>query len=105
MEFRDERIIYLIPPKEILLDVKRALNKSKLEIKEIKIRKNGWDIYASNNDSYANVKITYEKKRFYPFETFGEIYINKLSTIAEGDEDFVKKIKWNLEISLLRCLP
>ena len=105
LRLTDERTIYLIPPGEILLDVKRALEKVGLRVvAEARLSRGGWRVQASNGGRWVRVVITYERRTLQPLKVLGEIPITTLFTTAEGDEDFLRRLMRSLELSLLRCL-
>ncbi|RLF98345.1 MAG: hypothetical protein DRN49_06030, partial [Thaumarchaeota archaeon] len=67
-------------------------------------RSSSWFIRGQRRNLTAEVKLSYEKKKMEKLEVLGEIFINKLEIKVIGEDSLVDRFKWNLEVSLLRCL-
>ncbi|RLG61268.1 hypothetical protein DRN86_00315 [Candidatus Geothermarchaeota archaeon] len=101
MEVKDERLVYFIPPKVLLVDVKRCFEKTGLKVNKQEISNDFWRISGFKEDLQVTVSLRHEKVKVFPFS--GPIPVNKLSAHLIGDESQIKKFKWNYEVSLLRC--
>ncbi|RLG60231.1 hypothetical protein DRN86_03020 [Candidatus Geothermarchaeota archaeon] len=104
MEFRDERTIYLIPPRELLSNVKKAFEKTGMNILERESGELSWNLYGKRSGLVVEASLKSKMRKIDELAPFGEIFITFLKIRAIGDESLIKKFKWNLETSLLRCL-
>lgn len=104
MKTVDERVIYIINPMELLSNVKRAFDKSNLDVIEEEIRGLNWLLTGFNEKLRVEAKLTSEVRVIDELRIVGETYVSKLIVKASGSEESIKKFKRDLEISLLRCL-
>ena len=103
-EIKDERIIYIIPPGKLLLNVKKAFEKTGLGIVEEKVESLSWFVRGQRQDLTVEVKLNFRKEKVKKLEILGEIFINKLEMEATGEDSLVDRFRWNFKVSLLRCL-
>lgn len=102
MKFRESKTIYFVPPLELLLDVKRAIKKSSLNIDKENVSEKSWTLSASKENLRVEASLNHESRNIFPFRFL--IPVSELVVNADGDDEEVEKFKWNLKVSLLRCL-
>ena len=103
-KMKDDRITYIIPPGELLLNVKKAFEKTGLKIVEESVESLSWSIRGQKQGLVVEVKLNFRKEKVKKLEILGEIFINKLEMEATGEDSLVDRFRWNFEVSLLRCL-
>lgn len=102
--YKDDRIIYFIPPNHLVEDIKRLLDKYKIIIEDFKKENNEWKFFGKFKNNKIFIKISSQKKKIPMLKVFEDLTVNEISLRIEGEKNFINEFKNGFEISLLRCL-
>ncbi len=103
MKYEEVRVIYFIPPSHLIKEVMLALRRAEVKVREILRETNSWRVKGvSNYHNKVTIILSYERKTLKDMEIFGEVFISRIEAFAEGEQDFIEKLRTKLDVSLLR---
>jgi len=104
LEAVDERLIQFIPPKHLLTDLERAFQRAGIPLESVETTPDGWLLKSHKGENSVNVYLSTRVQVVPLLRVFGPIPVSKLKTVMQGTEEFIRRFKHSLDVSLLRCL-
>ena len=104
MEAVDERLIQFVPPKHLLIDLKRAFHRAGIPLESVETTQDGWLLKGGKGENSVEVYLSTKNQVVPLLRVFGPIPVSKLKAVIHGTKEFVRRFKYSLDVSLLRCL-
>jgi len=101
--YEEERTVYMIEPRFLLQDLTRALRKLGFE-PSLAEEGGSWLLQAASAGRAISIRLESTEEVVEGLEVLGEIPVSKIVVEASGPEDFLRALRYRLEVELLRCL-